>query len=112
MERNETLYTIRRKMQLAAIKLTSPVFMSKVYFRIVLGYSLNLKNPKTLNEKLQWLKLYHWGNDENAIKCADKYAVREYIKSVGREELLNDLLFVWDDARKIVWDELPNKFVL
>ena len=85
MERNETLYTIRRKMQLAAIKLTSPVFMSKVYFRIVLGYSLNLKNPKTLNEKLQWLKLYHWGNDENAIKCADKYAVREYIKSVGRE---------------------------
>ena len=112
MERNKTIYEMRRKMQLIAIKLTSPKFMSKVYFKIVLGYKLNLENPKTLNEKLQWLKLYHWGNDENAIKCADKYLVREYIKSVGKEELLNELLFVWDDARKIVWEDLPQKFVL
>lgn len=112
MERNDKLYAIRRKLQLAAIKITSPRFMSKVYFKIVLGYGLNLNNPRTLNEKLQWLKLYHWANDDNAVKCADKYAVREYISSVGKSELLNDLLYVWDDAKKIVWEDLPDKFVL
>ncbi len=112
MERNKTLYSIRRKMQLLAIKFTSPSFMSKVYFKIVLGYNLNLKNPVTLNEKLQWLKLYYWGNNKNAIKCADKYAVREYIESVGKKELLNDLLFVWKDAHEIVWEDLPQKFVI
>ena len=84
----------------------------KLAYLFSMGEKLDFNNVKTFNEKLQWLKLYHWGNDANAIKCADKYAVREYVKSVGREELLNDLLFVWDDARKIVWDDLPQKFVL
>lgn len=52
MERNKYLYAIRRKMQLVAHKLMTPEFMSKLYFRIVLGYKLDLKNPQTLNEKL------------------------------------------------------------
>ena len=112
MERNETLYSLRRKMQILAFNVTSPEFMSKVYFRIVLKYKLNLKKPQTLNEKLQWLKLYHWAQDEKAVQCADKYAVREYMKSVGKEDLLNDILFVWKDAHEIDWDELPDKFVL
>ena len=42
------------------------------------GYELNLENPKTFNEKLQWLKLYY--HDPLITKCADKYLVREYIK--------------------------------
>lgn len=112
MERNKYLYAIRRKMQLVAHKLMTPEFMSKLYFRIVLGYKLDLKNPQTLNEKLQWLKLYYWANNKDAIKCADKYAVREYIKNVGKEELLNDILNSWDKAEDINWEELPNKFVL
>ncbi len=105
-------YYIRRKGQVLAHHLTSPEFMSKLYFRYVLGYSLNLKEPKTFNEKLQWLKLYYWAGEPKAVQCADKYAVRSHIESVGKKEILNDILFVWDDANEIDWEALPEKFVL
>lgn len=106
------LYKARRKLQVAAYHITSPEFVSKIYFRYVLGYKLNLKNPKTFNEKLQWLKLYYWAKEPRAVQCADKYAVREYIENVGKKELLNDLLFVWNAADEIDWEKLPQKFVL
>jgi hypothetical protein len=106
------IYKLRRKMQVAALAVTSPEFMSRLYFKYVLGYKLDLKNPKTFNEKLQWLKLYHWANEPKAIQCADKFSVRSYIEEVGKKEILNDLLFVWDDANEIDWSLLPEKFVL
>lgn len=112
MSEKTLLYKIRRKGQVAAYYLTSPEFVSKVYFKYVLGYNLNLKNPKSFNEKLQWLKLYHWADDKNAVQCADKYAVREYIKKVGKEEILNEILYAWDDSDEIEWDKLPKQFVL
>ena len=106
------MYKIRRKLQVAAYNITSPEFVSKIYFKYVLGYKLDLKEPKTFNEKLQWLKLYHWANEPRAVQCADKYAVRSYIESVGKKDILNDILYVWDDSDEINWDELPEKFVL
>ena len=45
--------------------------MSKVYFKIVLNKNLNLDDPKTFNEKMQWLKLYYFPFDDTSIKCAD-----------------------------------------
>jgi hypothetical protein len=98
--------------QVMAHDLTSPVFMSKLYFPYLLGYKLNLQEPATLNEKLQWLKLNYWPNCREAIQCADKYAVRTYVESVGKKELLNDILFAWDRADEIDWDKLPDQFVL
>lgn len=112
MPNHNILYPIRRKLQIIAYRLTSPEFVSKFYFKHELGYRLNLTEPKTFNEKLQWLKLYYWPQCEEAIRCADKYAVREYIKSVGKEELLNDILFCWDKASEIDWNQLPNQFAL
>ena len=53
----------------------------KFQFRRLVGYRLNLKSPKTYNEKLQWLKLYY--RDEKMSQCADKVEVREYIKDKG-----------------------------
>lgn len=112
MERDSAVYKLRRKCQVLAYRLTSPEFVSKIYFRLIMGYKLNLKHPKTLNEKLQWLKLNKWPYDKKAIQCADKYAVRQFIKDKQRSEILNDILYVWEDADEIVWDELPNEFVL
>lgn len=106
------IYLLRRKLQIAASYFLSKETLSKIYFKIVLGEKLNLDNPKTFNEKIQWLKLYEWPNNALAIKCADKYAVREYVKSCGYEELLNDLYGVWDNADDINWAELPDRFVL
>lgn len=105
-------YHIRRKGQVIAYNLTSPEFVSKIYFKHVLKYKLDLKSPQTFNEKLQWLKLYYWGKNKKAIQCADKYAVREYIESVGKKEILNDIYYAWNDSDEIDWEALPNQFVL
>lgn len=105
-------YKIRRKLQVLAYNITTPEFVSKLYFRLLLKYKLNLKNPKTFNEKVQWLKLYEWPKNELAIKCSDKYRVREYIKEKGMEAYLNDLYGVWSNANDIDFDKLPNQFAL
>lgn len=112
MSEKSCLYNLRRKCQALACNLTSPEFISKIYFKIVLGYTLNLKNPKSFNEKLQWLKLNYWPNNKKAIICADKYRVREYIKSIGEEHLLNDIFYAWDKVDDIDWEKLPERYVL
>lgn len=82
----------------------------KLFYRYATGNKLNLKNPQTFNEKLQWLKLY----DRNPLytKLVDKYEVREYIKEKIGEEYLIPLLGVWDNVDEINFDELPSQFVL
>lgn len=113
MSNNKSLlYRIRRWGQVAAYRLTTPEFVSGIYFRHELGYKLNLRNPSTFNEKLTWLKIYYWPNNERAIQCADKFAVRSYIESVGKSEILNDLIGCWDNANDIDWNALPNQFAL
>lgn len=112
MAKKSIFYRIRRKGQILAHHLATPEFMSKLYYKHLLHENLNLKDPKTFNEKLQWLKLYHWPENPKAIQCADKYAVRSYIKEQGREDILNDILFVWESADEICWEELPEQFVL
>jgi hypothetical protein len=82
----------------------------KLEFKRKLGYSLNLKSPKSFNEKLQWLKLYNQKPEHTMI--ADKYAVRKYIAEKIGEEYLILLLGVWDKPEEIDFDTLPNEFVL
>ena len=79
-------------------------------FRAKMGYKLDLENPQTFNEKLQWLKLY----DRNPAytQMVDKYAVREYIKNTIGEEYLIPFLGVWDSFDEIDFDALPEQFVL
>lgn len=88
----------------------SPENELKLMFYLRQGYRLNLSNPVTFNEKLNWMKLYY-RNDLIPI-CADKYAVRQYIKDCGYEELLNDLLWEGFDANEIPFDKLPSQFVI
>ena len=82
----------------------------KLLFRLKCGYPLNLENPRTYNEKLQWIKLY----DKNPLmpKCCDKYTVREYVAGKGCPEILNDLLWEGFDPADIPFDILPEQFVI
>lgn len=82
----------------------------KLVYRSVLGKKLNLGNPKTYNEKLQWLKL----NDRKPeySKYVDKYAVRSYISETIGEQYLIPLIGVYDSVKDINWDSLPDQFVL
>lgn len=70
----------------------------------------NLRNPKDFNEKMCYFKL-HNTEQRYSILC-DKYAVREYVQSKIGEEYLIPLLGCWDSVDDILWDSLPNSFVL
>lgn len=106
------IYDIRRKMQVLAFDIFGPKIMSKLYFKIVLKQNLNLDNPKTFNEKIQWYKLNYCPQHKLIITCTDKYRVREYLEKKGLFEYQVPLLGVWERVEDIKWNELPNKFVL
>lgn len=77
------------------------------------GSPLNLDNPQTFNEKLQWLKLYYHRHPEPLlVKCADKVGMREYVKEKIGENYLIPCLGVWDSPDAIDFDKLPEQFVL
>ena len=82
----------------------------QLMFYVNMDKKLDLKNPKTFNEKLQLLKLYN--RDSKHTTMVDKYQVREYISEKFGEEYLIPLLGVWDDPAKIDFEALPQKFVL
>lgn len=88
----------------------NPQIELRLMFRIKQGYKLNLKNPKTYNEKLNWQKLFY--HNELFGICSDKYLVREYVKKRGCEYILNDLLWSGFCAEDIPFDDLPNRFVI
>lgn len=79
-------------------------------FKASMGYPIDLDNPKTFNEKLQWLKLYN--RNPEYTRLVDKYRVRSYIRQKLGEEYLIPLLGVWDDPDDIDFESLPNKFVI
>ncbi|HFJ9299289.1 TPA: ATP-grasp fold amidoligase family protein [Bacillus paranthracis] len=85
-------------------------WMLKLQYRMKMGRNLNLKRPQRWTEKLQWYKIHY--RTPLMTKCADKYEVREYIKSKGLEDILNKLYGVYDSVDQINLDSLPQKFVM
>lgn len=90
----------------------SPIFANDIMYTMLMKKRLNLKNPRTFNEKINWLKLYDYPNNSLIIKCSDKYKVRDYIKSKGLSSILNELYDVYDSVDDIDWDNLKQSFVL
>jgi len=82
----------------------------KSVFKRRMGYELNLDNPKTFNEKLQWLKLYD--RKPEYISLVDKYEFKQYIKEILGEEYIIPTIGVWDLVEEIDWDGLPDQFVI
>lgn len=86
----------------------------RIYLKLIywckFAKRLNLKNPQSFNEKIQWIKLYDRKSEYTVM--ADKYSVREYVKERIGEEYLIPLIGVWNDPSEIDFDSLPDKFVL
>lgn len=82
----------------------------KIYYWLSLRKPLNLKNPVLFNEKLQWLKLYD--RRPEYTELVDKYAVKEFVSKKIGEEYVIPVIKKWNNPSEIVWDDLPNSFVL
>ncbi len=96
------------------VEYLSPIFEDELYLKLMfkyrMGYKLDLVNPRTYSEKLQWLKL----NDKNPLytKLVDKHEVKSYVtERVGAQYVIPEL-GLWDKPEDINWDVLPQSFVL
>ncbi len=85
------------------------IYLQIVYFKHFRRF-INFNNPKTFNEKIQWLKLNY--RNEEYTKLVDKYRVKQYITKLIGEEYVIPTLGVWKNVDDIDFKSLPEKFVL
>ncbi len=90
----------------------SPTLKTKIAYRKSFGKKLNLSNPKTINEKILYLKLNDYKNNDLITKCVDKYEIRNYLTNLGYGKLLPKLYGVYDSPNDIDWDKLPSQYVV
>ena len=79
-------------------------------YRLIFGKKLNLENPQTFNEKLQWLKLYD--RNPKYTQMVDKYEAKEYAKKIIGEKYIIKTLGIYNTYDEINFDILPDKFVI
>ena len=85
-------------------------FYLKLMYKKNFNTDLNLENPKTFNEKMQWLKLYD--RNEKYSLMVDKYEAKNYVKKIIGEEYIIPTIDVWNKFEDIDFSKLPQKFVL
>lgn len=84
-------------------------YLKMIYF-IKMGKRLDIDNPQTFNEKLQWMKLYD--RNPEYTRMVDKYEAKRYVADVLGEEYVIPTLGVWNRPEDIDFDSLPNQYVL
>ena len=96
------------------VRITRPFLSDRNYikfqFRVLMGRKLDLDNPKTMNEKLQWLKLYN--RNKLLTNLVDKLEVKKIIGDKIGKEYIIPTLSIWDCPSEIEIDNLPDKFVI
>lgn len=92
--------------------LVSPKLNTKLLYHQKFGYSPNLDEPITLNEKVLWLKFHTYWNNDLVKQCADKYMVRDYIKNLGLSDILPKMVAAYEYPDQIDWEKLPSKYAM
>ncbi len=100
----------RPKLRPSRMRLEERVESLKYTFFKETGYPLNLINPQTFNEKINWLKLFY--RNDLMTRIVDKYEFKNYIKEKLGEGYTIPLIGAWDTVDDIDFNNLPNKFVL
>lgn len=89
--------------------LSDSIYLKLMYY-VNFHRHLNLKNPRSFNEKLQWLKLYDRKPEYSVM--VDKYEAKQYVaERIGQEHII-PTLGVWNRFDEIDFDSLPDQFVL
>ena len=94
---------------LKILRLSDKTYL-KVSYKYRLNGKLDLNNPKTFNEKLQWLKLYD--RKEIYTKMVDKYEAKEYVASIIGNEYIIPTVGIFNTFDEINFDTLPTRFVI
>ena len=89
--------------------LSDEEFLKKVFPKYM-GYPLDLENPKTFSEKLQWLKVNY--REPIQTVMVDKYEAKHFIAQRVGDQYIIPTLAIWDSVEDIDFDALPNQFVL
>ena len=82
----------------------------KIIYRLEMGHKLDLKNPHTFTEKLQWLKIYD--RKQEYIQMVDKIKAKEYVARIIGDEYIIPTLGTWNHFDEIDFSKLPRQFVL
>lgn len=82
----------------------------KYKYQLYIKKKLNLKNPQTFNEKLQWLKIYD--RNHQYTQMVDKYEAKKYVASIIGEEYIIPTIGIYNSFDEIDFKKLPNKFVI
>mgnify|MGYP002858389228 CR=1 FL=1 len=90
-------------------KISDRYYIEQQWKRIM-DYPLDLDNPKTFNEKIQWLKIYNRKSQYTLL--ADKYRVKEVISKTLGKQFVIPTLSVYSAVNQIKLSELPEQFVL
>ena len=94
---------------------TDPERVNRIWYMCREGRRPDFQNPKDFNERLMGLNLKNYRDDKMRkliAQCADKYAVREYVKKKGFGDILVECYGVYDNFDDIDFDTLPNQFVM
>lgn len=98
----------------ALVYRTARLFPDRLYLKILFplrtGYPLNLDSPQTFNEKLQWLKLHDYHPEYS--RMVDKAEAKEYVSNIIGKEYIIPTIAVYNSAKEIEFDALPDQFVL
>lgn len=96
------------------LRFTAKIWPDELYLKVkyfaLMGKHLNLRNPKSFNEKINWLKLH----DRKSLytTLVDKYTVKKWVADKIGEQYIIPTLGIWDKFEDIDFDKLPNQFVL
>lgn len=82
----------------------------KINYEYYSGRKLDYNDPKTFNDKIQWLKVFY--HKEILHQLVDKYAVRDYVKEKVGTQYLNELYGVYNKPAEVDFEKLPYQFVL
>ncbi len=108
------IFTNPSKIYLELLMRCAPIIPDKIFlkwlFRLKIGHPLDLSNPKSYNEKLQWLKLYN--RRPEYIDMVDKAAAKDYVANIIGKEHIISTISIWESVDDIDFEKLPNQFVL
>ncbi len=85
-------------------------YILRLKYRLLMGKELDLDNPKTFNEKLQWLKLHD--RKDIYTTMVDKYEAKKYVAKIIGEEYIIPTLGIYNSFDEIDFNRLPKKFVI